>query len=102
CQLDLLHVQWFEQVPPNAGDGSCSLDVLQFPPMNDHGTFDFIDPVDILQGCHLIPAIVKGRSHPNHTSLSPIAKDCDDWNYYYVNRWGQIQYSLNKTVHSYI
>ncbi|KAI5992629.1 hypothetical protein EDC04DRAFT_2872767 [Pisolithus marmoratus] len=62
------------------------LDVLRFPPMNDHDTFDFIDPADILRGCHLIPAFAKGRSHPDCTSLSPIAKDSDDWNYYYVNR----------------
>ncbi|KAI6039572.1 hypothetical protein EDC04DRAFT_2521488, partial [Pisolithus marmoratus] len=58
-----------------------------FPPMNDHGTFDFIDPANILHGCHLIPAFTKGRSHSDCTSLSPITRDSDDWNYYYVNRF---------------
>ncbi|KIJ61923.1 hypothetical protein HYDPIDRAFT_30990 [Hydnomerulius pinastri MD-312] len=55
--------------------------------MNDQDAFDFIDPADILRGCHLIPAFAKGRSHPDHTALSPIAKDSDDWKYYYVNRF---------------
>ncbi|KIK10455.1 hypothetical protein PISMIDRAFT_20384 [Pisolithus microcarpus 441] len=89
-RLDFLHVRWFEQVAPNPGDGSCRLDVLRFPPMNDRSAFDFIDPASILQGCHLIPAFAKGRSHSDHTSLSPVAKDSDDWNYYYINRLSEI------------
>ncbi|KIK13245.1 hypothetical protein PISMIDRAFT_119194, partial [Pisolithus microcarpus 441] len=74
-RLDFLHVRWFEQVPPNPGDVLCSLDVLRFPPMNEDGTFDFIDPADVLWGCHLIPAFAKGRSHPDRTSVSSLSKD---------------------------
>ncbi|KIK25266.1 hypothetical protein PISMIDRAFT_43715, partial [Pisolithus microcarpus 441] len=55
--------------------------------MNDCGAFDFIDLASILWGCHLIPAFAKGRSHSDHTSLSPVTKDTDDWNYYYINRF---------------
>ncbi|KIK11957.1 hypothetical protein PISMIDRAFT_121784 [Pisolithus microcarpus 441] len=90
-RLDFLHVQWFEQVPPNPGDVLCSLDVLRFPPMNEDGAFDFIDPADVLQGCHLILAFAKGRSHPDRTSVSSLSKDSNDWKYYYVNRLGETQ-----------
>jgi len=85
-RLDFVHVRWFELVPPTV-ENRTWLDALRFVRMNNVNAFDFVDPADILRGCHLIPAFAKGRSHPNHINLSPIAKDGDDWKYYYVNRY---------------
>ena len=87
-RLDFVHVRWFELVPPTSVENRTQLDMLRFVPMNDVNAFDFVDPADILRGCHLIPAFAKGRSHLNRISFSPIAKDGEDWKYYYVN-WYQ-------------
>lgn len=59
--------------------------------MNDVNTFDFVNPADILRGCHLILAFARGRSHPDHINFSPITKDGDDWKYYYVNWYKYFQ-----------
>ena len=86
-RLDFVHVRWLELVPPTSAENRTWLDALQFVPMNNENAFDFVDPADILRGCHLIPAFAKGRSHPDRINFSPIAKDGDDWKYYYVNRY---------------
>ena len=86
-RLDFVHVRWFELVSPTSAEHRTPLDMLQFVPMNDVNAFDFVDPADILRGCHLIPAFAKGRSHLDRISFSPISRDGDDWKYYYVNRY---------------
>jgi hypothetical protein len=85
-RLDFLHIRWFEWISPNPQCG-VKLDMLRFVPINDENAFDFIDPAEILRGCHLIPTFAKGRPHPDRAALSSVAKDCDDRRYYYVNRW---------------
>ncbi|KIM56162.1 hypothetical protein SCLCIDRAFT_29860 [Scleroderma citrinum Foug A] len=90
-QLDFIHVWWFELVPPTSVKNRTRLDMLQFVPMNDVNTFDFVDPADILRGCHLIPAFARGRSHPDHINFSPITKDSNDWKYYYMNWYKYFQ-----------
>ena len=90
-QLDFLHVCWFKWIPSNPQPSGIPLDLLQFIPMDVKGTFNFIDPVDVLRGCHLIPMFTKGQSHPDRSTLSPIAKDSADWRYYYVNRYFPFQ-----------
>ena len=84
-RFDFVHVRWFDLV--TSVENRTRLDMLQFVPMNDVNAFDFVDPADILRGCHLIPAFAKGRSHPDRTSFSSIARDGDDWKFYYVNRY---------------
>ena len=86
-RLNFVHVRWFELVSPMSAENRTRLDMLQFIPMNDVNAFDFVDPVDILRKCHLIPAFAKGRSHLDRISFSPIARDGDDWKYYHVNRY---------------
>lgn len=90
-QLDFAHVWWFELVPPMSVENRTQLDMLQFVPMNNVNAFDFVNPADILRGCHLILAFARGRSHPDHINFSPITKDGDDWKYYYVNRYKYFQ-----------
>lgn len=84
CRLDFIHVRWFEWIPPDPG--GVGLDMLHFVPINGSGAFDFIDPAEILRGCHLVPAFAKGMVHPDGSMLSSVARDTNDWKYYYVNR----------------
>ena len=84
-RLDFLHVRWFEQIPPEL-QRRVELDILRFVPINDKDAFGFIDPAEILRGCHLIPTFAKGRPQSDRAVPSPIARDRNDWKYYYVNR----------------
>ncbi|KAG2067230.1 hypothetical protein BDR04DRAFT_1129692 [Suillus decipiens] len=54
---------------------SSTLDQVKFLPLNDEHSFDFVDPKDILRGCHIIPWV------------SACAEDKSDWFEYYVNRF---------------
>lgn len=87
-RLDFLHIRWFERVPQQDLHG---LHALQFVPMDDPGSFDFMDPADVVRGCHLIPAFRHGRLHQESSSTS-IAQlgDSKIWKYYYVNRYGKL------------
>ncbi|KIJ65337.1 hypothetical protein HYDPIDRAFT_28047, partial [Hydnomerulius pinastri MD-312] len=86
-RLDFLHVRWFEWIPPHRGEGEVGLDTLRFLLMNDVDAFDFVDPADVLRGCHLIPAFASGKLHPDGIAVSPMARDSEDWKYYYANRF---------------
>ncbi|KAF8440782.1 hypothetical protein L210DRAFT_3399735, partial [Boletus edulis BED1] len=86
CQLDFLHVRWFEPVPPDTQRGVL-LDMLRLSPMSMEDAYGFVDPVDVLRGCHLIPAFTKGRMRPADTMSSPLSKDSDHWKYYYINKF---------------
>jgi hypothetical protein len=62
------------------------LDRLSFLHMADEFLFDFLDPVDVLRGCHIIPSFADGKRHPNSLGVSACAGDKDDWCQYYVNQ----------------
>ena len=57
-----------------------------FPPMNRDDSFCFVDPKDVLHGCHLLPAFVKGGQHTNGLGISHCAKDGKDFKMYYVGQ----------------
>ena len=62
CHFDFLWVRWFEVVnPASSGWESSKLDSVRFPPLCEEASLGFVDPKDILHGCHLIPAFAKGR-----------------------------------------
>ena len=83
--LEFLWVQWFE-VPKNpAGWEQCSLDKGRFVLMHRAGAFGFIDPMDVLRCCHLIPAFADGKQHLDGIAISQNTHDADDWKYYYIN-----------------
>jgi len=66
---------------------SCpSLDCLTFPPMAADDAFGFLDPKFVLRGCHLLPMFSQGRRLQDGVGLSKLAKDDQDWKYYFVNR----------------
>lgn len=87
-RLNILWVQWFEH-DTNAPAGSWShsrLDRLRFPPMADKDSFSFLDPTDVVRGCHIIPAFAANRRYGDGRGISRCAKDSGDWWSYYVNQ----------------
>jgi hypothetical protein len=86
--FDFLWVWWFEII--NAGSpvwSSSTLDLVCFPPMHRNDSFGFVDPKDVLCGCHIIPAFTKGKRQVNEVGISRCAKDGKDYNFYYVSRY---------------
>jgi hypothetical protein len=86
-KLDFLWVRWFQY----CGSSSviwkdCRLDCVRFPPTASDGAFGFVDPRDVLRGCHIMPRFAKGKVHSDGIGLSRCAADSNDWIYYYVNR----------------
>ena len=87
-RLDFAHVRWYELVTPDAELDGVALDMLQLVSMDDPDAFDFINPAEILRGCHLIPAFAKSRTSPDSDGSFPSANGSKDWKYYYVNKYG--------------
>jgi hypothetical protein len=88
-QFDFLWVHWFQQHGnKSARWEECRLDIVSFPPMAHHDSFGFVDPKDVLRGCHIIPSFRWGRVHSDMVSLSQCANDARDWTRYVVNRYG--------------
>lgn len=85
-RIEFLWVRWFEY------DGRCvewkdmRLDALRFPPVASEEAFGFVDPKDVLRGCHIIPAFSKGKRHSDGIGISRCARDSQDWVHYHVNR----------------
>jgi hypothetical protein len=86
-RMEFLWVRWFkyDQVR-SIGWADLKLDPLGFPPMAAEGAFGFVDPEDVLRGCHVLPAFSKGRARADGVGLSTLAQDAKDWSRYYVNR----------------
>ena len=62
------------------------LDQLVFPPLDREDSLGFLDPADVLRGCHIIPAFTTGRCFLDSEGLSKWAREDRDWNAYYVAR----------------
>ena len=86
--FDFLWVQWFEVVNPGSSGWSASkLDSIHFPPMNKNHSFGFVDPKDVLCGCHILPAFAKGKQQKDGVGISCCAKNGKDYNQYFVGQW---------------
>ena len=86
--FEFLWVQWFEVVDPaSSGWSNSSLDMVRFPPMQHSSSFGFVDPRDVLRGCHLLPAFAKGKRQADGVSASRCAKDGTDYHIYYIGRY---------------
>ena len=86
-RMEFLWVRWFRRVEsPKAGWDAYRLDRIQFPPMAEEDVFGFVDPSDVMRGCHIIPAFASGKLHTDGRGLSHCAHDSSDWVAYYVNR----------------
>jgi hypothetical protein len=86
-RLEFLWVRWFQYLGCRSIDWKdCRLDYVRFPPVASDGAFGFVDPRDVLRGCHIMQRFAKGRVHPDGIGLSRCAADSNDWHYYYINR----------------
>jgi hypothetical protein len=103
-RFDCLWVRWYELEVKTSRNGtqkstrprigaaeqqkspSHHLDRLSFLPWEAEEAFGFIDPADVLRGCHIIPAFSAGKSFPNGGDSSSCAHDSEDWNAYYISR----------------
>lgn len=85
-RMEFLWVRWYEHDTSAATGGWASnkLDRLRFPPMSRDDAFGFLDPTDVLRATHIIPSFRAGKRASS--SLSPCAKDEEDWRSYYQNR----------------
>ncbi|KAH7916940.1 hypothetical protein BV22DRAFT_968511, partial [Leucogyrophana mollusca] len=87
-RMEVLWVRWFEVVDEiPAGWEAHGLDTVRFAPMTEDDAFGFVDPADVVRGCHLVPAFARGRLHSDGIAMSSAARDANDWKYYYVNRY---------------
>jgi hypothetical protein len=79
--FDFLWVRWFEVVElAGSGWDNSMLDLVHFPPMHHNDSFGFVDPGDVLRGCHILPAFAKGKQQANGVGVSHCAKDGKDYN----------------------
>lgn len=85
-RLEFLWVRWFMVGKTPKVWPSKRLDCVYFPPMADDDSFGFLDPADVVRGCHIIPLFSKGEVHPDGVGMSLSAKDSKDWRLYCINR----------------
>jgi hypothetical protein len=86
-RLEFLWVQWYSNMDTIAtGWQARKLEHIQFSSMSGGDTFGFLDPSEVLRGCHIVPAFTRGKCHLNSKGLSYCAQDSSDWVEYYVNR----------------
>jgi len=85
-RVDFLWVRWYQYVEEGAGWDVSRLDRVCFPPMADKHAFGFVDPDDVLRGCHMIPQFSHGPRHLDGSGISRCAHDATDWHFYYVNQ----------------
>lgn len=88
--FDFLWVRWYKVVDVGSSGWSTStLDSVRFPPLHEDDSFGFVDPDDVLRGCHILPAFAKGKRQETKIDVSPCAKDSKDYQLYYVGRYVQ-------------
>ena len=86
-RIEFLWVQWFEVLQDQfLAWEEHALDTVRFLPMADKDAFGFVDPADVLRGCHVIPSYADGRLHSDGIAISRCAGDSNDWKLYYINR----------------
>lgn len=86
-RLDFLWVRWYRYSGAQSpGWKDYKLDMLNFPPVAHDDSFGFVDPQDVIRGCHVLQAFKRGKSHANGISISRCAGDGADWRNYFVNR----------------
>jgi hypothetical protein len=87
-RFDFLWVRWFEVVDTaSSGWSTSTLDEVCFPPIHRNNSFGFVDPNDVLRGCHMLPSFAKGKRQADGIGISRCAKDGKDYKIYYVGRY---------------
>jgi hypothetical protein len=90
-RMDFLWVRWFGKEPEYiSGSHGARLPKVGFVESTDEFAFSFVDPANVIRGCHLVPAFHEGRTVdllpvPRSVSRCLNPGDNDDWVNYYVN-----------------
>jgi hypothetical protein len=105
-RMEFLWVRWFENINNDSvlqGWRKGRFDELRFHRIASKEAFGFVDPGDVLRGCHLIPRFLLGKSRNEEGSKprSVCAQEHKDWKSYYANRCMQWR-CCNACVHSLI
>lgn len=85
-RMEFLWVRWFQPTTLPRGWDSRRLECIKFYPVAHEYAFGFLDPAVVVRACHIIPRMALGKVH-NDQGISNCAKDKDDWQYYYLNRF---------------
>ena len=90
--FDFLWVCWYDlenSVPRKSKTtklkASHCLNCLVFPSLDEENSVGFLDPVDVLQGCHIIPAFAQEKCFSDSEELSKCVHEDRDWNVYYIS-----------------
>ncbi|KAG2091316.1 uncharacterized protein F5147DRAFT_780001 [Suillus discolor] len=85
-EWEFLWIHWYKPLDQRSDWSTSTLDRVNFPPLTDEHSFDFLDPADVLRGCHIVPRFTAGRRHKDGLGVSACAGDKNDWCEYYINR----------------
>ena len=100
--LEFLWVRWYRRVSTYDSWIAHKLDRLKFCNVEDTDAFSFVDPSDILRGCHIVPRFREGQCHSDGKGVSLCARDALDWKEYYVNRSVHLQSSSKHPFQTYL
>ena len=90
-RMDFHWVRWFGKEPGyRSGFCQARLPKIGLVESTDEFAFSFVDPANVVRGCHLIPAFNAGRGADLLPWAGSIARrlnpeDIDDWLKFYVN-----------------
>ena len=89
-QMEFLFIQWFgRDLKHHGGWRNKRLHRIRFIDGDDDAVFGFLDPQEVIQGVHLIPAFHYGQMRelfpPSCTACPDHDKD-EDCQYFYVNQ----------------
>jgi len=85
-RIEFLWVRWYENTGVVCNEWlDQKLDRIHFPSVAKQDSFGFVDPADVIRGCHVVPAFSKGKTHSDGKGMSRCAADSGDWAEYYVN-----------------
>ena len=92
ARMDFLWVHWFgmEWKPYRHGFRHARLPKIGFVKSSDYYAFTFLDPAQVIQGAHLIPAFSEKRTSDLLPVTSSVARilnpsEQDNWLNFYVN-----------------
>jgi hypothetical protein len=88
-RMEFLWVQWFKlahELSSRASWVKRQLDVLELVPTRDPDAFGFVDPANVLRGCHIIPRFSGGMQDQDGKEMSQPSRDLNGWSQYFVGR----------------
>lgn len=93
CPIEFLWVRWYrvQQLPP----GDFELHQLELLPIDAPASHGFVDPLDVLRACHIIPNFQEGPMYDEGVGKSTVANDGSDWNRYFINRYDYFDFCHN-------